>query len=120
MATYSPQDQHHAFIYASEKLRQEEIYRLKMTEPSVYAFIDIEEIKNGWKNKAGLVTEPGQKLAPYRSITYDTSKLDCEAFSCIPVDMLRRPPSDSDENTKVSACSFAEHTTLSFPVKDVK
>ena len=119
MATYSPQDQHHAFIYASEKLRQEEIYRLKMTEPSVYAFIDIEEIKNGWKNKAGLVTEPGQKLAPYRSITYDTSKLDCEAFSCIPVDMLRRPPSDSDENTKVSACSFAEHTTLSFPVKDV-
>ena len=116
MVNYSPQDKHHAFNYASERLRQESIFKLKMSEPSVYAFINIKEIKDGWKNKAGLVTEPGQKLAPYRSISYDTSILECDAFSCIPADVLRRP---SDEHNKVSECNFAEHTALSFPVKDV-
>lgn len=115
MANYSPQDHQNAFSYAIERVRQESIYRLKTEEPATYAFIDIDVIADGWKKKAGIVTERGQKLAPYRKISYDTSKLDCSALSCIPVDVLKRP-----DNTHASACNFAEHTAMSFPVKDPK
>lgn len=116
MGTLTPQDHHNALIYATERVRQEAIYRLKLSEPYVYAFIDVSEVPDGWANKAGLVIEPGQRLAPYRHITYDTSKLDCSAFSCIPVDVLKRP----SEKCNASACSFAEHTAMTFPVKDPK
>ncbi|AUO15134.1 WSSV347 [White spot syndrome virus] len=53
MATFTEQDHKNAFLYANEKLRQERIYRLKMSEPSVYAFIDIKEIENGWEKEFG-------------------------------------------------------------------
>nr|QVW10048.1 MAG: hypothetical protein EDAONDGI_00133 [White spot syndrome virus] len=113
MATFTEQDHKNAFLYANEKLRQERIYRLKMSEPSVYAFIDIKEIENGWEKEFGLLVQPGQKLAPFRDISYDSSKLDCDAFSCIPSDILH-----SDNEKRVGECNFAEHTSVSFPVKN--
>nr|BDT62733.1 MAG: wsv115-like protein [Metapenaeus ensis nimavirus]GBG35501.1 wsv115-like protein [Metapenaeus ensis nimavirus] len=123
MATYSEEDKHNALVYAMEKLRQESIFRLKMTEPNVYSFIKVKEIENGWRDVMGLMTEPNQKLAPYRSITYDTSILTCEHFSCIPVDVRKRPSYDGeeeedDEVVKVSACSFTEHTSIELELKN--
>nr|GAV93149.1 hypothetical protein SCV_025 [Chionoecetes opilio bacilliform virus] len=118
MATYSALDQQNAFSYAIERLRQEAISRLKMEGPLTYAFINIKVEPDGWKEKAGVMTEPGQKLAPYRAITYDTSKLDCSAFSCIAVDMLKHPQEGDKKNTHAAACVFAAQTSTSFPVKD--
>ena len=119
MATYSESDHQYALSYAVERVRQEPIFRLKMEEPSTYAFINIDVIDDGWHKMAGITTELGQKLAPYRKISYDTSNLDCSAFSCIPVDMLKRPQGDDgNRNTHASFCNFAEHTSISFPVMD--
>nr|BDT63033.1 MAG: wsv115-like protein [Trachysalambria curvirostris nimavirus] len=120
MAAYSEEDKHNAFLYARERLRQESIYRLKMSEPAVYSFINIREEKYGWRDRLGLLVEPAQELAPYRSITYDTSLLRCQDFSCIPVDVLGRPEDAKAEKASVSACNFAEHTAISIPLKNPK
>ena len=88
MSTFTPHDINAALLYAAEKLRQERISMLKSTEPSLYSYVKIEVVEDGWEERMGLIKQPGQKLAPYRHITYDTSNYKCSEFSFIPEELI--------------------------------
>lgn len=113
VASRTADDTTAAYKYATEKMRQEQIRNLKMEEPNTYAFIDVKNLGvDGWKKIPGVLVEPGQKLSPFYDISYDSSKLKCENFSCIVTDV--------SVAGGTTACSFAESSVSDFPLYDQK
>nr|BDV49846.1 MAG: wsv115-like protein [Penaeus semisulcatus pemonivirus] len=116
---FTPADHEYALIYAKERLRQEAIFRKLQEEPGPYSFVEIDNLgTDGWQSKLGIPIEPGQKLAPYRHITYDREKVHCQDFSCIPQDprMITSDPTMDDQPQTPSLCNFAEGTQVGFSV----
>ena len=116
--TFTPSDYENALQYARERLRQESIYRKRQEEPGAYSFVEIENLGvEGWRSEYGLVIEPGQKLAPFRRITYNRDKARCEDFSCIPQDPRpKATDGDDDQPHPPSMCNFSEGLQVEFPV----
>lgn len=56
------------------------------------------------------MVERHQKLATYYDIQFDSSKLECDVFSCIPVDV--------SVAGGATACSFSESYASEFPLYD--
>nr|BDT62438.1 MAG: wsv115-like protein [Melicertus latisulcatus pemonivirus] len=116
---FTPADHEYAITYAKERLRQEAIFRKRQEEPGPYSFVEIQNLGiDGWRSKLGIPIEPGQKLAPYRHITYDREKVNCQDFSCIPLDprKLGSDPNKDDQPQTPSLCNFAEGTQVGFSV----
>lgn len=113
VASRTADDTTAAYKYATIKMRQEQIRNLKMEEPNTYAFINIKNLGVvGWKKIPGILVEPGQKITPFYDISYDSSKLKCENFSCIMTDV--------GIAGGTTACSFSESSVSDFPLYDQK
>lgn len=126
MASYTQEDYKNAIAYAKEKLRQETIHNLKLEEPLSFSFIDVKDIGiEGWRTHLNIPIESSQEqnhlLSTYRQITFNSELLDCSRFSCINLDLLKRPitiESDGTSKEQLTACNFSETTSVSLPIYD--
>nr|BDT62801.1 MAG: wsv115-like protein [Metapenaeus joyneri majanivirus] len=108
---YTEKNHADADLYSRTKLIQQQICSLVASEPLTYSFVNIENKGiEGWKS-LGIEIERGQALAPFYNITYDTDKLDCSRFSCIPIDIRN----NNNNNNGVKHCIYDKT-----PVIDVK
>nr|BDT62920.1 MAG: wsv115-like protein [Trachysalambria curvirostris majanivirus] len=99
---YTEKNHNDADIYSRNKLIQQQIRSLVSFEPITYSFVEIENKGiNGWKS-LGIDVEKGQALAPFYEISYNIDKLDCDKFSCLPIDIRN----NNNNNNSPISCIF--------------